>query len=304
MDQSLQPAVAQVPVTRNENRWSEVLGQTFFVLWRNKKSRVGLIMLAVCTFVAIFAPWLVPYSPSDSNFMMIQPPSPNHLLGTTQNGEDVLSQLIYGTRVSLVITLATGAMSTVLSMLIGITAGYVRGIVDDILSFFTNVFLVLPGLPLLIVLASYSPAKGMLIIVLIIGLTSWPWGARVLRSQVVTLRTRDFVVGAALAGDGMGRILLREVLPNMMSLVAANFLGASLAGLLAAVGLEYLGFGDPSTISWGSMLYWANNSGALLNGQWPWIIAPGLCIALLGTSLTLVNFGFDEISNPRLQEER
>lgn len=269
MDQSLQPAVAQVPVTRNENRWSEVLGQTFFVLWRNKKSRVGLIMLAVCTFVAIFAPWLVPYSPSDSNFMMIQPPSPNHLLGTTQNGEDVLSQLIYGTRVSLVITLATGAMSTVLSMLIGITAGYVRGIVDDILSFFTNVFLVLPGLPLLIVLASYSPAKGMLIIVLIIGLTSWPWGARVLRSQVVTLRTRDFVVGAALAGDGMGRILLREVLPNMMSLVAANFLGASLAGLLAAVGLEYLGFGDPSTISWGSMLYWANNSGALLNGQWP-----------------------------------
>lgn len=284
-------------------KWLESLRQVFKVLWHNKKSRVGLIMLGVFVIVAITAPLLTPYSASSTNFQTLQGPSGKHWLGTTQSGQDVFSQLIVGTRVSLIVTLAVGALSTLIAMIIGVIAGYMRGVVDDILSFFTNVFLVLPGLPLLIVLASYSPAKGILMIILIISFTGWPWGARVLRSQVMTLRTRDFVVGAALAGDSVPRILIREILPNMLSLVAANFLGAGLAGLLGAVGLQFLGFGDPSSISWGTMLYWAQNSGALLSGQWSWIIAPGLCIALLGTTLVLINFGMDELSNPRLQGE-
>ncbi|WP_258112487.1 ABC transporter permease [Alicyclobacillus sp. SP_1] len=273
------------------------------ILWRNRKARVGIVMLGIFVAVSIFGAWLVPYSPKDSSFAAMAGPSWQHWLGTTQNGQDVLSELIYGTRVSILVSFSVGAIATFLAMLIGITAGYVSGWVDEVLSFLTNVFLVLPGLPLLIVLASYAPGRGMTLIVIIIGFTGWPWGARVLRSQVVTLRSRDFVTAARLAGDSVGRIISREVVPNMLSLVMANFLGASTAGLLAAVGLEFLGFGNPSQISWGSMLYWAQNSSALLQGQWAWILAPGLCIAFFGMSLVLINFGFDAVSNPRLQEE-
>ena len=273
------------------------------VLWQNRKSRIGIIMMGVFVAVAIFGSWLTPYNPNSANFQDMLGPSMQHLLGTTQNGQDVLSELIAGTRISVIVSLAVGAIATFLAMLIGITAGYLSGWVDDILTFLTNVFLVLPGLPLLIVLASYAPGRGMSLIVVIIGFTGWPWGARVLRSQVVTLRTRDFVVAARLAGDSTGRIISREIVPNMLSLVMANFLGSSTYGLLAAVGLEFLGFGNPNQLSWGSMLYWAQNSSALLEGQWAWILAPGLCIAFFGMALVLINFGFDAVSNPRLQEE-
>lgn len=289
-------------VTRDP-QWLQAFRAIWRVLWRNKKSRVGIVLMGIFLIVAIFAPLIAPYPAANANFPDMLGPTSAHWLGTTQDGQDVLSELIVGTRWSLIVTFAVGLISSVIAIAIGFLAGYLRGWLDEVLSFLTNVFLVLPGLPLLIVLASYSPAKGLFMIILIIGFTSWPWGARVLRSQVVTLRTRDFVVAARLAGDPLPRILAREILPNMLSLVAANFLGASLAGLLAAVGLEFLGFGDPSAISWGSMLYWAENSGALLNGQWSWILAPGICIALFGMTMVLINFGLDELSNPALQEE-
>ena len=273
------------------------------VLWHNWRSRLGLMLFALFLLVTIFGPWLTPYSPNDTNFAFMLAPSAQHLLGTTQSGADVFSQLLYGTRVSVLVSLAVGAVATFLAMLVGVTAGYVGGFVDDVLSFLTNVFLVLPGLPLLIVLASYVPGAGMTMIVLIVGLTGWPWGARTMRAQVSTLRSRDFVLAARLAGDSLWRVLAREIVPNMLSLVMANFLGAATQGLLTAVGLEFLGFGNPSQVSWGSMLYWAENSSALQMGQWAWILAPGLCIALFGMSLVFINFGFDAISNPRLREE-
>ncbi len=296
-------AVAPAPNTPSAVKPRGAVREIAGVLWSNSKSRIGLIILGIFIAVSIFGPLLTPYNPNDSNFQDMLGPSLQHWLGTTQNGQDVMSELIAGTRISVIVSFSVGAIATFLAMLIGITAGYVSGWVDEVLSFLTNVFLVLPGLPLLIVLASYAPGRGMSLIVVIIGFTGWPWGARVLRSQVVTLRTRDFVVAAHLAGDSISRIIAREVVPNMLSLVMANFLGASTAGLLAAVGLEFLGFGNPSQLSWGSMLYWAQNSSALLEGQWAWILAPGLCIAFFGMSLVLINFGFDAVSNPRLQEE-
>jgi peptide/nickel transport system permease protein len=296
--QTLAPVVVSAPAGRS------AVAEIAHVLWSNGKSRAGMLMLGVFVVVSIAGQWLTPYNPNDAGFLAMLPPSAAHPLGTTQLGQDVLSQLIYGTGVSVLVTFAVGAIATFLAMLIGITAGYLGGWVDEVLSFLTNVFLVLPGLPLLIVLASYAPSKGVALIVLIIGLTGWPWGARVLRAQVMTLRGRDFVVAARLAGDGLFRILGREIVPNMLSLVMANFLGASTYGLLAAVGLQFLGFGDPSAVSWGSMLYWAQNSSALLQNQWTWILAPGLCIAFLGMSIVLINFGFDAVSNPRLREER
>ncbi|PSR29621.1 MAG: peptide ABC transporter permease [Sulfobacillus benefaciens] len=275
--------------------------RTYFnILWSNRKSRVGLIVFSTFILISIFGQLIAPYSASNTSFPTMMGPSLQHLLGTTQEGQDVLSQLLVGTGISVITALATGLIATLIAVFIGFLSGYSQGAGDDGLSFLTNVFLVLPALPLLIVLASYAPGRGSTLIIIIVGLTGWPWGARVLRAQVKSLRTRDYVLAAKLAGDSTMRILMREILPNMLSLVMAGFLGASQYGLLTSVGLEFLGLGNPNQASWGTMLYWAQNASALLSGQWAWILAPGLCIALFGMSMVLINFGFDRIANPRL----
>lgn len=281
----------------------DALRATVMPFWKNRVARVGSIILILFIVVAIIAPLISPYSPNRSDFPQMLQPTAGHLLGTTQNGEDVFSQLIYGTRVSLSVGFIAGIATTILSLVIGLLAGYLPGIVDEILSYVTNVFLVLPSLPLMIVLAAYSPVKGAYLIIFVIVVTSWSWGARVLRAQVTTLRTRDYVIAARFAGDNMMRVLFREIFPNMMSLVAASFLGAALSAILGEAGLEFLGLGDPTVNSWGTMLYWAQNNGALLQGQWAWLTAPGLCIALLGTALVLMNFAVDELANPRLRRK-
>jgi peptide/nickel transport system permease protein len=144
--------------------------------------------------------------------------------------------------------------------------------------------------------------RGMWLIVFVISLTGWAWGARVKRAQVISLRTRDYVTAAKFAGEGTARIIFREILPNMTSLVVASFIGAATAAIGAEAGLEFLGLGDPNTISWGTMLFWSEQGSAMLTGAWAWLFAPGLCLALLITALTLVNFGVDALSNPHLRE--
>ena len=275
----------------------------FGVLWSNRKARVGLILLGVFVLVAVLAPVLAPYGPHDSSFMASQQPSAQHWLGTTQAGQDVLSQLIYGTRTSLLVGALAGALATAISLLIGMTAGYMQGIVDDVLSFFINLGLVVPALPLMVSIAAYAPVRGLTIIIVVIALTGWAWGARFKRAQVISLRTRDFITSAKFAGDGPFRIIFREVLPNMISLVVLAYIGAASGAIGAEAGLEFLGLGDPNTISWGTMLYWAQNAGAMVTGQWAWLAAPGLALALLTTALILINFGVDALSNPQLREE-
>ena len=275
----------------------------FGILWSNNKARVGLIMLALFILLAILAPVISPYDPQESDFLPSDQPSGAHLLGTTQAGQDVLAQLIYGTRTSLIVGVLAGALATIIALVIGMTAGYMKGTVDDILSFLINLGLVVPALPLMIAVAAYSPVRGVAIIIIIIGLTGWAWGARFKRAQVISLRTRDYITAAQFAGDGPFRIIFREVMPNMISLVVLAYIGAANGAIGAEAGLEFLGLGDPSTVSWGTMLYWANNGGAMLTGQWAWLAAPGLALALLTTSLVLINFGVDALSNPQLREE-
>ena len=275
----------------------------FAILWSNKKSRVGLIMFAIFVLVAVLAPVLAPYDPHDSSFLPSQQPTADHWLGTTQAGQDVLSQLIYGTQTSLIVGALAGALATIIALAIGMTAGYMQGIVDDVLSFLINLGLVIPALPLMISVAAYSPVRGIAIIIFVIGLTGWAWGARFKRAQVISLRTRDYITSAQFAGDGPFRIIFKEVMPNMISLVVLAYIGAANGAIGAEAGLEFLGLGDPSTVSWGTMLYWANNGGAMLTGQWAWLAAPGLTLALLTTSLILINFGVDALSNPQLREE-
>ena len=270
-------------------------------LVRNPKSLIGLLLLLFFVAAALLAPVIAPYSPKDTSFIPFDLGSAEHPLGTTALGEDVLSQLIWGTRLSLLVGLLAGAIATFVSVVIGLVSGYAGGVVDEVLSTFTNIFLVIPGLVLLILLAAYINVEGVLPIIFVIALTGWAWGARVLRAQTLSLRNRDFVEAARVVGEGGGRIVFAEILPNMLSLIAANFFGAALFAVLSEAGLEFLGLGDVGIVTWGTMLYWAQTNQAFLLNQWAWMIAPGLCIALLGTSFALLNFAIDEITNPKLR---
>ena len=197
----------------------------------------------------------------------------------------------------------TGLLVVLLGALIGGAAGYFGGRVDDLLSLLINVFLVMPGLPLMVVLAAWLPA-GPLTMMGVMVLTGWSWNARVLRSQVLTLRRKDFVAAAVVSGEPAWRVIVVEILPNMASLLGSSFIGATVYAIGAQVGLEFLGLGDLSIVTWGTNLYWASNDAALLTGSWWTFIPTGLGIALTGFSLTLVNFGIDEVTNPRLAATR
>lgn len=271
-------------------------------LWSNGKARLGLCILGLFVVVAVFAPLIAPYSVKDNSFERNADASWAHWLGTTAAGEDVLSQLIFGAQISLLVGMAAGLLSTIVAVLIGLSWGYMRGFAGEVIGFIVNLFLVIPGLPLMIVIAAYLQNGGILMIIAVIVVTGWAWGARVLRSQTQSLRGSDFVTSAQFSGDSRARIVFREILPNMTSIIAGTLFGAATAAILAEAGLEFLGLGDSSIVSWGTMLYWAQNSNSLLTGQWLLLFAPGLCIALLALSLTLINFGVDGISNPRLRE--
>ncbi|MGZ4426672.1 MAG: ABC transporter permease [Nocardioidaceae bacterium] len=279
------------------------LGRALRTLWSNGKARIGLVILALIILMAVFAPLIAPHSPNATTFTPYQGPSSGNWFGTTGNGQDVFSQVVYGARVSLLVGLLAGAGATLVAVTIGLVAGYRPGLVDEGLSFATNLALVIPGLPLMIILAAYVPSRSVWTIVLVVAFTSWATGARVIRSQASTLRTRDFVSSAVFSGERLGRVVFREILPNMTSLVAASFFAAATAAVMAEASLEFLGLGNPNTVSWGTILYYAQQQNALLTGQWVLVFAPGLAIALLAVSFTLVNFGVDALSNPRLREK-
>jgi peptide/nickel transport system permease protein len=278
------------------------IGRMIRVIWSNNKAKLGMIILAIFILVAVFAPLLAPYGAQTNTFERNADASPAHWLGTTAAGEDVLSQLIYGAQVSVLVGFVAGILATLVAVAVGLSWGYIRGFGADVIGFIVNLFLVIPALPLMIVIAAYLQNGGFGVIIAVIVVTGWAWGARVLRSQTQSLRGRDFVTAARFSGDRAGRIVFREILPNMTSLIVGSFFGAATSAILAEAGLEFLGLGDSSIVSWGTILYWAQNSNSLLTGQWVLLFAPGLCIALLAMSLTLINFGVDAVSNPRLRE--
>ncbi len=281
------------------HRWRDV--------WRlvkmNRKVAIGLSIVGFFVLVAIFGPIIITKDPNAFSADILSPPSTAHWLGTTQTGQDVFLQVVVGTRISLLLGFVTGLLATIISIIVGLFGGYLGGWIDDVLSLITNVFLVLPGLPLAIVLAAFLPYKGPLTIGFVTVITGWSWGARVLRAQTLSMRNREFVEAAKASGESSVRIIFFEILPNEIAIVAAELLGTIIYAILAETGLEYLGLGDVTTVSWGTMFYWAGNNDAILLGAWWWILPPGLCIALLGAGLAFINFGIDEIANPRLRKE-
>ncbi len=267
----------------------------------NRKAMAGVALLLVCVVMAAVPGWIAPGDPNAEIFDPGLGPSAANWLGTTSYGQDIFAQFVWGARASLLIAVVAGFLCTLLSALIGVTAGYLGGFADDFLALFTDVFLVIPTFPLVVVIAAYSKSGGNLMIIAVLVATGWSYGARQLRAQVLSLRNRDFLTAARLRGERTSRIIAMEILPNMVSLLAANFLGASIYAILTAAGLQFIGLGNVNTDSWGTMLYWAQNNEALQSGIPLWAVAPGLGIAMLGGAFALLNYAFDEISNPMLR---
>src|SRR5713226_8906449 len=299
---------------------------------RSLKVIAGLVMLAFFGVLAIVGRWIAPYSPNATDqqnwvkhvlvpgtgegtgfpatyYPLPLPPSAAHWLGTTVFAQDVSSQLLAATQATLFVGLLAAAIATVLSVLIGVTAGYLGGSADEGLSLFSNVFLAIPGLPLLIVIADYVPSAGSSIVLVaaIIAVTTWAYTARTLRAQTLSLRNRDFVEAARVSGEGRSRIILVEVLPNLIPIVAASFLFTSLAAISAYIVIAFLGLAGSPTSSppglwnWGEMLREGFANNAVRSGWWWWWAPPGIAVAVLGTGLALLNFGIDEFINPRLR---
>jgi peptide/nickel transport system permease protein len=265
------------------------------------KARTGLALLGGYVVIAIIGPAIAPYNPSAMGSAVMQSPSVSHLLGTTANGQDVLSELLVGTRTSLYVGFVAAIIATCIGVVIGITAGYVGRTTDEVLSGLSNVFLVIPSLPLVIVLAGYLPNKGSFSIILVISLTGWAWGARVLRAQTLALRSQDFLQAARATGESTVRIIFFEILPAEIPIIASGFLFTVIFAVITQASLAFLGLSDVTQWSWGTMLYWAENNGALSVNAWWWFVPPGLAIALLGMALALINFAIDEIVNPKLR---
>lgn len=272
-----------------------------FAMFGNTKSLIGLSILGVFVLMAIFAPLITRYEPLERNLDALrQPPSLEHWFGTTHMGEDVFAQVVYGTRGVLIVGFSAGIIATLIAIAVGVTAGYVTGWRSESLSALTNVFLVIPGLPLMIIITSGQEDPSLLLVAGVLAFTGWAWGGRVLRAQTMSLRNRDFVQAARANGESLWRIVTVEMLPNLMAIIASSFVGTVTAAVLGLTTLAFVGIIPITNLNWGTILFWAQANGAFPNLWW-WYVPAGLAIALLGVALSLINFGIDEYVNPRLR---
>jgi peptide/nickel transport system permease protein len=273
------------------------------LLLSNPKSRFGLVLVGFMVFVALIAPWISVDNPTDFNILAThQAPSWNHLFGTTDQGSDIFSQVVLGARRSLILGAAAAVLATVLATVLGVLAAYSGGLVDEVVNFLTNVFLVIPTIPLLIVISGYLKTRGMSTMIFVLGLTLWAFEARILRGQALSLKNRDFVLAAKVAGESTWRIVFGEIMPNMISRIAAAFVLVFYIALLVDAGLEFLGLGDSTHVSWGMTLYWAQTNSTVLQGEWWPFFFPGLALVLTVVGLVFLLAGIDEVSNPRLRK--
>ncbi len=266
---------------------------------------LGLALVGGTVLFGLVGPLLVG-DPDTIRDVGLQGPTGELWLGTTQTGQDVFAQLAHATRGSLQIGLLVGVLATVLSAFFGIYGAYLGGAADEAFSLLTNVFLVIPGLPLVIVISGFVPreSRGLWTIAVVLALTSWAASARVLRAQTLSVRQREYVAASRLAGERSWRVIVVEILPNLLPVLASQFVFAVIAAVLGEAGLSFLGLGASGSSTLGTMLFYAQNGFALPLGAWWWFAPPGLLIALFGTGLSLINFSIDEIVNPKLKNAR
>jgi peptide/nickel transport system permease protein len=292
------PASGQAPSA------TQAIGRMWGAVRSNRKAATGAVILAVFCVIALIPGLIAHDNPEADAYTPSLGPSLHHLFGTTAQGQDIFAQVIWGTRETLVIALVSGVISTVLSVIMGVAAAYLGGLWDGSLNLVTDILLVIPTFPLLIVIAAYLPNSGTAGLIAVLVITGYSYGARQLRAQALSVRDKDFLKAARVRGERRSYIIFVELLPPMTSLIVATFLGTAVYNVLAAAGLQFIGLGDPNSLSWGTMLYWAQNGAALQTGQYLWAIVPGACIALLGAAFALLNYAFDEVGNPALRPVR
>jgi len=270
----------------------------------NRKATAGTVLLVFFILVAAFPGVIARDNPNAEIYPRGIGPSLSHLLGTTAFGQDMFAQVVWGTRPVMLIAFGVGIGATVIAMLIGVAAAYLGGAWDGVLNTITDVLLVIPLFPLLIIIGSYLHGAGTVVMIAVITATGWSYTARQLRAQALSLRNRDFLEAARVRGERSLYIIVVEIIPTMTSLLVASFLTNALYAVLFSSSLQFIGLGDPNVTSWGTMLYWAENNEAFQTGLAQWIIVPGLCIVALGAAFALLNYAFDEIGNPALRPVR
>ena len=268
---------------------------------RNPMGLLGLGVLFFFVAIAVLAPYIAPYNPWEIVDMPFSPPSEEHILGTNDMGQDIYSELLYGTRISLFVGITAALISTVVGTVAGITAGYIGGTADRLLTGLTDTMLLLPALPLMLVLSVFM-GPGYTTIIFVISLISWPPVARMIRAQTLSVKNRLYVEAAKAIGAGTSRIIYRHILPNIAPISVA--LGVLMIGeaMILEAALSFLGLGDPTQKSWGMMLYWAFQSGAFSYGAWWWIVPPGLSIAVAVFGFASLGYAIEELVNPRLRK--
>ncbi|HSW42688.1 MAG TPA: ABC transporter permease [Patescibacteria group bacterium] len=265
---------------------------------------VGLVIVLSLVLAAVFAEQLSPFDPTERVARPFLEPSGGHPLGTNDIGQDILSELIHGARVSLTVGIVAALVSLVIGTTIGLLAGFYPRRLGRILMRGVDLMLVLPFLPLLIILAAYL-GRSLLTTIVVIGFLSWAGAARVIRSQVLTLTERDYVLAARSMGASDAHIMVRHVLPRVLLLAISVFVQATSAAILLEASLSFLGLGDPLQKSWGTMLYWAQVRGAFLTPAWLWwVLPPGLMIASAALGFALMGFALEQRINPRLRQGR
>lgn len=274
----------------------------YFAL-RNKKLQVGLAIVLFFLFMALVGPFLAKNEPyAYVNPLGSQPPSPKFWFGTTFFGQDVFAQFVLGLRATFLVGAIGGGLATLIGIVIGFTAGYRGGMVDELLNMLTNIVLVIPTLAVLLIVAAYLQVRSVFTECIFIGLTAWPWAARAVRAQTFSLRTREFVDLARMSGMKPTKIIFTEIAPNMMSYLVMTFILQFGGAILIAATLDFIGLGPTNAISLGLIMQYAVSWGALLLGMWWWFVPPGLGITAIVGALYVMNVGLDEVFNPKLRE--
>lgn len=267
---------------------------------RSRLGVIGLIIVLSFVIVAVAAPWIAPFDPFYFAGEPLMKPSSTFLFGTDQVGRDIFSRVIYGTRVSLLIGLIASAMTIGLGSAVGLVSGYLGGWVDNGLMRITDLFIILPALPLMLIMASIL-GKGIMNIIIVITVVGWTSTARMVRSQTMSLKERPFTEASRAIGSTDLHTIARHIVPNVFPLVFANGMIAIVDAILSEAGLSFLGFGDPSSPSWGMVLHYADAAGSTVNGYWWYIVPPGICIMLLVMGFAFISYSTDQILNPRLR---
>jgi len=269
----------------------------------NKKVIVGLVLFLSIVLLALVGPMLTPYDYEEYAGMPYDPPSPNHWFGTTIMGRDVFTLTVYGLRSTLLVGFIAGTIATVVGCIIGFLAGYYGGSwFDEILMMITNIFVVIPQLALLIIISAFLKVRGIIVMSVIVSATAWPWTARAVRSQTLSLKNQEYVSLSRISALSVARILREDIASNMFSYVFMVFILQFNGTMLSTVQLEFLGLGPTRGVSLGLVMQDAVNWNAIQLGMWWWAIIPGLIITVMITSLYLVNTGLDAAFNPRLRE--